>query len=98
MEGTMTNGMAQVVIGIALAAAIGGVAALNPGYKPHEDVAYLERVAATVERAKVLAPETRDQLSKLTSRYETLLSDTQLDLKRQKALGRIRTVMLRSSD
>ncbi len=98
MEGTMTNGIAQVVIGIALAAAIGGVAALNPGYKPHEDVAYLERVAATVERAKVLAPETREQLSKLTSRYETLLSDAQLDLKRQKALGRIRTVMLRSSD
>jgi hypothetical protein len=55
----MTNGIAQVVTGIALAAAIGGVAALNPGYKPHEDVA---------------------------------------DLKRQKALGRIRTVMLRSAD
>jgi hypothetical protein len=51
-----------------------------------------------VERAKVLAPETREQLSKLTSRYETLLSDAQLDLKRQKALGRIRTVMLRSTD
>jgi hypothetical protein len=48
----MTNGIAQVVIGIALAAAIGGVAALNPGNKPHEDVAYLERLAATVERAK----------------------------------------------
>ena len=27
----MTNGIAQVVIGIALTAAIGGVAALNPG-------------------------------------------------------------------
>jgi hypothetical protein len=27
-----------------------------------------------------------------------LLSDAQLDLKRQKALGRIRTVMLRSAD
>ncbi len=65
----MTNGIAQVVIGIALAAAIGGVAALNPGYKPHEDVAYLERVAATVERAKVLAPETREQLS--SSRVDT---------------------------
>ena len=55
----MTNGIAQVVIGIALAAAIGGVAALNPGNKPHEEVAYLERLAATVERAKVLAPDTR---------------------------------------
>jgi hypothetical protein len=94
----MTNGIAQVVIGIALAAAIGGVAALNPGNKPHEEVAYLERLAATVERAKVLAPDTREQLSKLTNRYETLLSDAQLDLKRQKALGRIRTVMLRSAD
>ena len=88
----MTNGIAQVVIGIALAAAIGGVAALNPGNKPHEEVAYLE------ERAKVLAPDTRAQLSKLTNRYETLLSDAQLDLKRQKALRRIRTVMLRSAD
>ena len=57
----MTNGIAQVVIGIALAATIGGVAALNPGNKPHEDVAYLERLAATVERAKVLAPDTREQ-------------------------------------
>ena len=94
----MTNGIAQVVIGIALAATIGGVAALNPGNKPHEEVAYLERLAATVERAKVLAPDTRAQLSKLTNRYETLLSDAQLDLKRQKALGRIWTVMLRSAD
>jgi hypothetical protein len=94
----MTTGIAQVVIGIALTAAIGGVAALNPGNKPHEEVAYLERLAATVERAKVLAPDTRAQLSKLTNRYETLLSDAQLDLKRQKALRRIRTVMLRSAD
>ncbi len=94
----MKNVIAQVVLGIALTATIGGVAALTPGSKPHEDVAYLERLAATVERAKVLAPDTRAQLSKLTNRYETLLSDAQLDLKRQKALGRIRTVMLRSSD
>jgi hypothetical protein len=86
------------VLGIALTATIGGVAALTPGSKPHEDVAYLERLAATVERAKVLAPDTRAQLSKLTNRYETLLSDAQLDLKRQKALRRIRTVMLRSAD
>ena len=83
----MTNGIAQVVIGIALAAAIGGLAALNPGHKPHEDVAYLERLAATVERAKILAPDTREQLSKLTNRYETLLSDAQLDLKRQRRWG-----------
>jgi len=94
----MTNGIAQVVIGIALAATIGGVAALNPGNKPHEDVAYLERLAATVERAKVLAPDTREQLSKLTNRYETLLSDAQLDVKRRNALVGIRTVMLRSAD
>ena len=94
----MTSGIPQVVIGIVFAAAIGVVAALNPGYKPHEEVAYLERLAATVERAKVLAPDTREQLSKLTNRYETLLSDVQLDLKRQKALGRIKTVMLRSVD
>jgi hypothetical protein len=94
----MTSGIAQVAIGIVLTAAIGGVAAVNPGYKPHDEVAYLERLAATVERAKVLAPDTREQLSKLTSRYEILLSDAQLDLKRQKALGRIRTVMLRSAD
>ena len=93
----MTNGIAQVVIGIALAAAIGGVAALIPA-QTARGVAYLERLAATVERAKVLAPDTREQLSKLTNRYETLLSDAQLDLKRQKALRRIRTVMLRSAD
>ena len=98
MEGAITSGIAQVVIGIVLTAAIGGVAAVKPGYKPHDEVAYLERLAATVERAKVLAPDTREQLSKLTSRYEILLSDSQLDLKRQKALGRIRTVMLRSAD
>jgi hypothetical protein len=94
----MTNGITQVVIGITLTAAIGSVAVLNPGSKPREDVAYLERLAATVERAKILAPDTREQLFKLTNRYETLLSDAQLDLKRQKALGRIRTVMLRSAD
>ena len=37
----MTNGIAQVVIGIALAAAIGGVAALNPGNKPHEELSLI---------------------------------------------------------
>ena len=86
----MTNGIAQVVIGIALTAAIGGVAALNPGRQTARGCGVPGAARGHRGTGQGAGPETRQQLSKLTSRYETLLSDAQLDLKRQKALGRIR--------
>jgi hypothetical protein len=89
----MANGITQFVIGAALAAAIIGSTALNARHRPNEDVAFLERLAVTVERAKVLAPDTREYVSGVASRYGTRLPDAQLDLRRQKALARIMTVM-----
>ena len=85
----MANGITQLAIGVALAGAIGGSVALTPIHKPNEDVAFLERVASTVERAQVIAPETREFLSKLTSRHQSPLADRELDLRRQMALDRI---------
>ena len=85
----MANGITQLVIGVAVAGAIGGSVAFTPIHKPNEDVAFLERVASTVERAQVITPETREYLSKLTSRHQSSLADLQLDLRRQRALDRI---------
>jgi hypothetical protein len=62
-------------------------------HKSTDDVTFLERLASTVERAKVLAPETREFISQITSGYETRLSDAQMDLRRQKALARIEAVV-----
>ena len=85
----MANGVTQLVIGVALAGVIGGSIAFTPIHRSNEDVAFLERVASTVERAQVIAPETREFLSKLTSRHQSPLADPELDLRRQMALDRI---------
>lgn len=85
----MAKGITPLVIGVALAGAIGGSIAFVPMHKPHEDVAFLERVAFTVERAQVIAPESREYLSQVTSRHQSPLANGQLDLRRQKALERI---------
>jgi hypothetical protein len=78
---------------IAVASALGGVALLNPAHKGREDVAFLERLAFTVERAQKIPPETRDYLTKVTGRHNAPLADIRLDLKRQEALVRIKTAM-----
>jgi hypothetical protein len=89
MEANVTNGITPLLVGIAIAVATGTSVALTPIHRPNEDVAFLERVAATVERAKVIAPDTRDYLSGLTSRHQVRLADGQLDVRRQKAIERI---------
>jgi hypothetical protein len=89
MEAHVANGITPLVIGVALAGAIGASIAFAPINKPNEDVAFLERIASTVERAQVIAPESREYLSKLTSRHQTPLASGQLDLRRQRALERI---------
>jgi hypothetical protein len=86
------TGIAKLVIGAALVIAIVCSIALTTTHKSNDDVAFLERLASTVERAKALAPDTRDYVSQVTSRYKTQLSDTQLELRRQKALARIMAV------
>src|SRR5437899_1458419 len=86
----MANGVIQlIVIGLAIAGAIGAWVALNPVYGPNEDVSFLEQVAATVGRARVIAPETRDFLVELTKRHQARLAEPQLDLRRREALKRI---------
>jgi len=89
MEAAMARGITQLVIGAALVAAIVGASALNSRHRPNEEVAFLERLAVTVERAQMLAPETRDYVSGIAGRHQSALSDPQLDLRRQKALARI---------
>ena len=85
----MANGITPLLVGIAIAVATGTSVALTPIHRPSEDVAFLERVAATVERAKVIAPDTRDYLAGLASRHQSRLADAQLEVRRQKAIERI---------
>jgi hypothetical protein len=89
----MPNSITHLVTGAALVAAIVGSITLNPRHKPNNDVAFLERLASTVERAKALPADTRDYVSEVTGRYEIRLTDAQLDLRRQKALARIMAVV-----
>jgi hypothetical protein len=93
METDVANGITQLVIGVALAGAIGGSILLTPINKPIEDVAFLERVASTVERAQVIAPQTREYISELTGRHQSPIADPRLELRRQKALKRIMVAM-----
>src|SRR5262245_50635339 len=85
----MTRGIKQLAIGVALVAAIVASSALNSRQRPSDEVAFLERLAVTVERAQVLAPETRDYVASVASRHQSALSDHRLDRRRQKALARI---------
>jgi hypothetical protein len=89
MEATVANGIAPLLVGLIMAAATGTSVALTPIQKPNEDVAFLERVAASVERAQDIAPDTRDYLSELARRHRSALADSKLDLQRRKALERI---------
>ena len=93
----MANGITPLLVGLAIAIATGTSVALTPIHKPHDDVVFLERVAVSVERAKVIAPDTRDYLSALASRHRSRLSDGRLDVRRQKALARI-TAAIQSAD
>jgi hypothetical protein len=89
----MVNGFAQLAIGIGLVGAIGASLALSPVKRPHEQVAFLERIATAVERAQTLPPQTRDQISALTDRHQLPLADEQLEVRRRKALERIMAAM-----
>jgi hypothetical protein len=89
MRTNVTNGITPLLAGLAMAVATGTAVALTPIHRPNEDVVFLERVAGTVERAKVIAPETRDYLSELANRHRSALADRALDVRRQEALERI---------
>jgi hypothetical protein len=87
----MANGVVQLIVGLAVAAAVGLTVVLTPVHRPNEDVAFLERVAATVEVAEVVSPETRAFLIELTKRHRSSLAEPELDLRRRDALDRIIT-------
>jgi len=85
----MANGVVQLIVGLAVAAAVGLTVVLTPVHRTNEDVAFLERVADTAERAEIVAPETRAFLTELTKRHRASLADPELDLRRRDALARI---------
>jgi hypothetical protein len=90
----MSSSISRTILAaIAVAAALGGIALINPAHKGREDVAFLERLAVTVERAQKIPPDTREYLAKVAGRHEAPLADSQLDLKRQEALVRIKAAM-----
>jgi hypothetical protein len=89
----MVKGFTQLAIGIALVGAIGVSLVFGPVKSPHEEVAFLERIATAVERAQTLPPQTRDQISVLANRHRLPLADQRLELRRQRALERIMAAM-----
>lgn len=94
----MANGLTQLAIGVALAGAIAASIALAPAKRPHEEVAFLERVASAVERTQALPPQTRHQLSALADRHRSALADERLELRRQRALERIMVAAMPPTD
>lgn len=57
--------------------------------KPDSQVSFLEQTAASLEQAKMLAPETREQLSQVVASYQTPARDQRLEARRGRALSRI---------
>ncbi|MCC6778823.1 MAG: hypothetical protein IT537_19720 [Hyphomicrobiales bacterium] len=82
-----------ILAAVLVAVAIAGIALLNPAHNAREDVAFLERLAVTVERAERIPADTRDYLTKVAGRHEAPLADSQLDMKRREALIRIKAAM-----
>jgi hypothetical protein len=75
---------AAVALGILLLAAV-------PLFhsRVHHDIAMLERLAPRIERAQLLAPETREAITRLLDRVNQSASDTRHDARRQRAVERV---------
>ena len=51
---------------------------------PHQDVVVLERLAPRIERAQMLAPETRDAILQLVDRVRDTTADPRLQERRER--------------
>jgi hypothetical protein len=97
MEADMLRATANTTLAaIAIASAIGGIIAVNSAHNGVEEVAFLERLAARVQQAQVIPPQTGDRLGRVIARYSSPLPDAHLDRKREAALERIKAAVHRS--
>jgi hypothetical protein len=55
----------------------------------HHDIALLERLAPRIERARMLAPETREAITALLERVRQSVSDARHEIRRQAAVDRV---------
>jgi hypothetical protein len=56
---------------------------------PRQDIALLDRLAPRIERAQVLAPETRDTIMQLVDRARAPTGDPRYDLRRSVTIERV---------
>lgn len=74
---------------LALVAVICGLIAATFVPTPHRDVAVLDRLAPKIERAHMLAPETRDAIMHLVDRASAPTGDPRYDLRRSVTIERV---------
>jgi hypothetical protein len=89
----MQKSVARSAIALALAGILGSAVALKPAQRPEHAAAFLERVALRVERAQMLAPETRDYLAALAARHAAPATDKADEARRQRAAARLATAI-----
>jgi hypothetical protein len=87
--------------GYAAAAAVGLSALLFiPPDRNTEEVARLERLAPEIERARILAPETRESINRLVARQSMLVGTggQSHEIRRKAAIDRITSAMRAKED
>ena len=83
-------------IATAVVCAVGISLLQRPVPRPHEEAAFVERVAHRVEGARTLAPETRDHLMTLLARRPAT-ADAAKDLRRERAIDRLSGAIMQKS-
>lgn len=82
---------------LASGVALGSLVAAAFIRTPSQDVAVLERLAPQIERAQVIAPESRDAIMRVVDRARLSSGDARNDLRRSVTIERV-TAAIRTRD
>jgi len=74
---------------LAMTAVVGALITATVVPTPRQDIALLDRLAPRIERAQVLAPETRDTIMQLVDRARVPTGDPRYDLRRSVTIERV---------
>jgi hypothetical protein len=78
---------------LASLAIVGALLAATLLPTPRQDVAVLDRLAPRIERAQMLAPETRDAIQQLVDRARVSTGDLRSDMRRSVTIERVTDAM-----
>jgi hypothetical protein len=74
---------------LALIAVMCGLVTATIVPTPRQDIAVLDRLAPRIERARMLAPETRDTIMRLVDRARAPTGDPRYDVRRSVTIERV---------